>query len=60
MCSKLSIVNIISGDLYDHLYMSTRIFTLIMIMDFHFEYMSFEKYEESGYGLDLNLLVILY
>ena len=25
-----SIVNIISGDLYDHLYMSTRIFTLIM------------------------------
>ena len=43
-----STVNIIGGNLYDHL-MSTKIFTLIMNEIF----MSFE---ESGYSLDLDLL----
>ena len=48
-----SSVDVIVGDLYDHL-MSTRIFTLIVNMIF----MSFQNHEESGYGLDLDLLTI--
>jgi hypothetical protein len=43
-----SIVNIIGGNLYDHL-MSTKIFTLIMNE-------IFMSSEESGYGLNLDLL----
>ena len=40
-------------DVYDHV-MSTRNFTLIMNKVF----MSSENYEESGYGLDSDLLTI--
>ena len=43
-----SIVNIIGGDLYDHL-MSTKIFTLNMNE-------IFMNFEESGYNLNLDLL----
>jgi hypothetical protein len=51
------IVNIIGGDLCDHL-MRTRIFTLtIKKKGVH---VSFENYEESGYNLELDLLIILY
>ena len=45
-----------AGQLYNHL-MSTRIFTLIMNKLF---ILSSENYEEIGYGLDLDLLTILY
>ena len=41
------------GDLYDHL----MIFTLMMIKVFH---MSSKNYEESGYGHDMYLLIILH
>jgi hypothetical protein len=42
------------GHLYDYL-KSAMIFTLLM--DKH-SYTNFEIYEESGYGLDFNLLII--
>jgi hypothetical protein len=49
-----SIVNII-GDLYDHL-MNTNIFTLIMKeKDIH---TSSENYEESGYGLNVDVVTM--
>ena len=41
--------------LYDHL-VNTRIFTLIMNKKF----MRSENHEESGYGLDLDLLTMLH
>ena len=44
------------GDLYDHL-MSTSILTLVMKKDVH---ATSKEYDESGYGHDLDLLIILY
>ena len=51
-----SIINIIRGDLYDHL-MSTRHLHFDMEQDFH---MNFRKYGKSSYVLNVNLLSISY
>ena len=47
-----SIFRITGGNLYDHL-MSMKAFTLII-------HMSFNNYEDSGYDLDLDVLIISY